>query len=164
MVVEEALLREYEKVADLFMSESRTAWELLSIYMIVQVGLVSAIVVLLSEGVSVTPFGYPILFPAGSLFSFAWFFMFYRNKMWRDNWFLLGLRTERQLRDRGIVLDIFQTEHLGREKLALELFDEEIRYRNQRWHEKIGGLRVAHYAMFAVGVVWFMLFLYFLIE
>ena len=165
MDTEEALLREYEKVVDLFKSELRLVWELVSIYMLVQVGLFSTIAVLLSEGKPFTPFGYPLLFPAGAISSFAWFLMLYRSKIRRDNWFLVGLRTERRLRNSGITLDIFQTEFRVKEdKLALEYFKSEdiIRFRNLRWFERIGAVRVAHYAMLFVGIVWLTVFFYFL--
>lgn len=163
MDIEEALLREYEKIVDLFMNESRVAWELVSIYMAVQMGLLSALVITLSRGIPLLTLGYwwMFLLLAGAISSFAWFFMLYRNKMWRDNWLLEGLRLERQLRSRDITLNIFELEHFVKErKFALEWFKDEVRYRNQRWHERIGSLRVARYAMLVLGFLWLSFLLY----
>lgn len=84
--------------------------------------------------------------------------------MWRDNWFLKGLKLERELKSKCITLNIFELEHLGRTKnLALELFEDKdedvIRHRNQRWYEKIG-LKWAHYAMFVLGLFWLVILIY----
>lgn len=54
----DALLREYEKIIDLLMNESRMAWELLSIFMAVQMGLISAFAIILSKGVHLLTLGY----------------------------------------------------------------------------------------------------------
>jgi len=161
MDTEEALLREYEKIIDLFMFQSREAWELVAIYMAVQIGLASAIVLLLSsERLASVSFGFSILFLAGAISSLAWGVMQYRNLMWRMNWLLAGLRLERQLNESGIMVNIFETERLAREeKKVLEFFEGKIRFRYQRWWERIGMLRLVHYAMLVLAILWFILFL-----
>jgi len=160
-VAEEPLLREYEKTVDLFMSEDRTAWELVSIWIVLQVGLFSAFALLLSQQVRWGSIGYLILFSAGAITSLAWGFMQFRSKMWRENWLLFGLTLERQLKERCIMLNIFEFEHLVREEgIALEFFEGEIRRRNQAWWERIGALRLPHWAMFISAFVWFVLFLF----
>jgi len=166
MSAEDALLREYEKIVDLFMNESRIAWELVSIYMAVQGVLLSALVITLSRGVHLLTLGYWWLglFLGGAVSSFAWFFLFYRSKMWRANWLLKGLRLERQLRNRGLTLNIFELEHCVRtEKSALEYFKGEVRYRSQRWYERIG-LGAAHCAMLVLGLIWLSFLLYEIIK
>ena len=61
--------------------------------------------------------------------------------MWRDNWLLYGLRIERELRTNGIKLNIFEFENRVRDKkIALDLINNEIKDRSQRWKEKIGAL------------------------
>jgi hypothetical protein len=156
MTVEEALLREYEKTVDLFIGEDRIAWELVSIYMAVQIGLASAVVVIYTKELgNLSVIGFRIFCLAGFVSSLAWFFIQYRSKMWRENWLLTGLKIERELKDRGIRLDLFETEYRIRKKIvALELFDDKIRYRQQYLHERIGALRVAHYSMFVLGIIW----------
>jgi hypothetical protein len=160
---EDVLLREYEKIVDLFISEGRIAWELVSIYVALQVGLISGVVVLLSN--KAPWFLFQTLFFLALASSIVWFFMQYRAKMWRDNWLLAGLRMERRLKARGLVFDpefsIFEIENrVRRHKLALELSDDKglhynnIRYRNQRWCEKSGALRVAHDGMILLALVW----------
>lgn len=158
---EEMLFRQYEKIVDLFMSESRTAWELVSIYVGIQIALFSAIALIFIQQAShAKTIAYIIVSLAGIISSLAWVLIQYRAKMWRDNWLLAGLRIERELANEGKKflenhLVIFGFENLVREKKqALELFGEEIRYRNQRWHEKLGALRLPHIAMHVLTVVW----------
>jgi len=58
-------------------------------------------------------------------------------------------------------LPIFEFERLvTKENKALELFDKTVRERNQKWWEKIGALRLAHWASFLVAAIWFVLLLY----
>lgn len=153
---EEALLREYEKAIDLFMFEVRLAWELVSIYFAIQIGLVSAFVILQTQKPAFAePSWNLVLFLAGSLSSFTWFFILHRSAMWRKSWLLEGLKIERELKDRGLTLDIFKTERLMREEgLALELFDNKIRFRKRHLHEKIGALSPTHSAMLVLGFGW----------
>jgi hypothetical protein len=157
---EDALVREYQITAELFMNESRISWELVSMWIVLQGGLISAVVLLHSVHATWGSSGYLILFSAGTVSSFAWGLMQYRAKMWRDNWLLFGLRLERQLKERNIPLQIFGFEHLVREKKkVLELFDDEIRERNLRLQERFGALKLPHGAMFVLAVVWFILIL-----
>jgi hypothetical protein len=93
--------------------------------------------------------------------------------MLRDNWILHGFDLERQLNeymrkqsersmnDTHTELKIFDLEmHAREEKKALEYFknDGKVRYRYQRWWEKIGSLRLAHDSMLALTILWFSLF------
>lgn len=169
---QDALFREYEKTIELWIDEGRSAWELVSIYMAVQVGLASVFAFLFTQN---SPnFGslrYSSVFLAGIFSSLAWFLILYRARMRRENWFFLGLRMERELRDRGVFRDrdhrfnIFEVENAVRNKrLALESFkdrcckEEEIRFRHQRWYEKLGALWLAHVSISVIGIVWLILF------
>jgi len=157
---ERAGLLEYEKTVDLFMSEGRIAWELVSIWMVLQVGLGSAIVLLHVQRATWGSIGYSILFSAGAISSLAWGFMQFRSKIWRENWLLYGLRLERELNARDMRLNLFEFEHRVRKKrIALGLVNNEIRERNQRWYEEIGALRLAHWGMFVLAIVWFIFLL-----
>jgi hypothetical protein len=159
-----ALLEEYEKAIDLWIAEGRSAWELVSIFMVVQVGLISVLVLLYNQASgSMGSIRFLLVSLAGVISSFAWFFILYRARMRRENWFFLGLRMERRLfisrRFR-----IFAVEHAVRiEKKALEYFrnDDEIRFRDQRYFEKAGALRVAHWSTFVIGIGWLILLIIF---
>jgi len=154
-------IAEYEKALDLWDSEGRVAWELVSIYVAVQAGLASVFALLYNQYKSLT-ISLIILAGAGALSSFAWLFILYRARMRRENWFFLGLRMERQL-----FIDhrfhIFEVENaVRRDSCALKLSRcshprEEIAFRDQRWYEKSGALRIAHLATPFVGVVWIVL-------
>jgi hypothetical protein len=164
------LLSQYEKTVDLYMHEDRLAWELVSIYIVAQVGLVSAVAALLvtSSEHSVGTLRYYFLFLAGTFSSLAFFFALWRSRMWRQNWYFAGLRIERQLAERRLIRDFslisFGTFEImrrsERDKCALELSDDEdldlrkITYRKQRWRERIGALKILHWAMLAIAIVW----------
>jgi hypothetical protein len=100
---ENALLREYEKVIDLWIGEDRSAWELVSIYMAVQGGLASVSALLYTQSShDLASLRYLAVFLIGAVSSFAWFFILWRAKMRRENWFLVGLATEQELADRRV--------------------------------------------------------------
>jgi hypothetical protein len=169
-LTQDALLLEYEKLIDLLQSEGRISWELVSIYIVIQTGLASAVAVLLA----VAPFNmgnlrFLFLSLAGLFSSFGWCLIRYRANMRRENWFLAGLRHERQLVDSGILIrsdfNIFEIERIVKErKNALELFNNEIRFRRLHWYEKIGALRLTHWAMFLIGIGWLTLIIISLVQ
>jgi hypothetical protein len=157
---ERALLEEYREILDFLLSESRIAWELVSIYMVVQAGLGSIFAILLSRNSNVM---FPVnsfVFLIGFLSSLLWVSMMYRSRLRRKHWLYAGWRLERQLRDRGLALDVFEMEYrVSERKLALEFFENEIRWRNQEWYERIGALRAAHYIMIGLTIFWLFLLL-----
>jgi len=161
---ERVLLEEHREILDFLLSESRIAWELVSIYIVVQVGLGSIIAVLLSRD---SGFSFPVnssVFLVGFLSSLLWVFMMYRSKLRRKHWLYAGWKLEWQLRDRGLALDVFEKEYyVSEKKLAFEFFEfedkKEIRWRNQGWHERIGALRAAHWIMIGLTIFWFILLL-----
>ena len=96
----------------------------------------------------------------GSISSLAWGLMQYRSKMWRENWLLFGLKLERKLNYRGISTKIFGFEYeVRKKKKALEVFEGQIRKREQGFFESFGALRLAHIAMFIFSIIWFALFI-----
>jgi hypothetical protein len=127
-------LSQYEKTVDLYVHEDRVAWDLVSIYMVVQVGLISAVAALFVAFKSyLGTFRFVFLFLAGFFYSFLWFFAFWRSLMWRQNWYLAGLRIERELVERRLIRDSslisFGTFEIMRRsskkvKWALELSDD----------------------------------------
>ena len=170
---DDILIREYEKIVDLFISEGRAAWELISIWGVIQVGLISGFILFYTsipasiQGNNLGDIRYLIFSFAGVGSNFLWFFMQCRSKMWRENWLLAGLKLERQLRigeriiDNGNCYSIFEVERLvTKKKQTLELSEDpcthqqEIRYRDQKWREKIGALKLAHWSMVLLGIGW----------
>jgi hypothetical protein len=159
MSTQNALLREYEKVVDLFLSEGRTAWELVSIWVVIQVGLGSAVALLHAQNISWGSDAYLILLFSGAISSLLWFLVQCRAKMWRENWLFYGLRLERWLNQTGLTLGIFEFECKVREgKRALELFDDKVRERGQNMWESLGALRIAHVFMLVMLAIWTVLF------
>lgn len=157
---EEGLLREYERTIELFLGESRIAWQLVSIWVVVQVGLGSAVALFYTQQTVSGSFGYLVLLFSGMLSNLAWIVIQYRAKMWRENWLLYGLRLEKQLHQLGINVNIFGFEQKVREKMiALEYFDSQVRERDQRLREKFGALRISHFAMLIVFALWLILLL-----
>lgn len=172
---EQALLREYEKVVGLFTSEDRTAWELVSIYWVIQVGLISALVLTLEKFTVIEILRYRwFIFLIGGVVSLAWFFIQCRSHMWRENWLNFGLDLERQLnkcmrkqsercmKEPCIELDIFEFEQRVREdKKAKEFFKNEniVRERKQKWWEQFGALRLTHWSTVFIAIIWFGLLL-----
>ncbi len=151
---------EYEKIIDLFINENRTSWELVSIYLVVQIGLLSVGVVLYTNAYhNISNLKYLFLFITGAVSSFVWFLMQSRARMKRENWYYAGLRIEKRLGDSDILHDsrfcVFEIERQARDgKLALELFENEVRFRKQRLQERIGALGLAHWAMPIWGLIW----------
>lgn len=148
---EELLFEEYKKIVDLLMHEDRLAWELVSIYIALQIGLISALIItnsfqiLLAIGV------------IGAFSSFIWWLVLNRSRIWRENWFLAGLGIERQSREKLMVdskHDIFEImSHATRKGEVLEMFDNEIRYRRIHPWEKTA-LKYLHHSMFLLLIVW----------
>jgi hypothetical protein len=163
---EDALLRQYVKTVDLYMHEDRIAWELVSIYLALQVGIVSAIALLFTQYEAyLGTFRYALLFFAGGVSSLFFFFALYRSLMWRENWYLAGLRIERQLDPNPDLPDfgIFGIMRRSRshDKWKLKLFNDEdfsfrnIRFRDQRLRERGGALKLFHVAMLIFSILWF---------
>jgi hypothetical protein len=148
---------EYQKVVDLWAHEGKIAWDLISVWAVLQVGLGSAVSLLYVQHV---PWRAPALFTlfiAGAIVNFAWIFIIYRAKMRRENWFCLGLEYERQLNgsDR---FGIFEIERRVREgKKALELYNGSVRERRLSLSEKAGALKVVHFGVFLMLAVWIIL-------
>ena len=163
-------IAEYEKVIDLWVSEGRVAWELVSIYIAVQAGLASVFALLYTQYPHDSKsliFSLIFLAVVGVVSSFAWLFILYRARMRRENWFCLALRMERELyrrvfRDRDARFHIFAVELAVRiEGKALEYFrnEDEVRFRYQRWYERIGATRIAHLATLFIGGFWVLVLL-----
>jgi len=149
--------REYEKVVDLWAHEGKVAWDLISVWAILQVGLGSAVSLLYVQPVSWRAPALVTLFIIGAIVNFAWIFIIYRAKMRRENWFCLGLEFERQL-NVSASFGIFEIERRVREeKTALELYKGTVRERHLRFSEKAGALRVVHIGVFVMLAVWIIL-------
>lgn len=156
---EDALMREYEKVVDLWAHEGEMALNLASIWVVLQVGLGSAVALLYVQKATWGSLGYLFFFVAGALTNAAWFFMLSRAKVRRDNWSLLGLQLERKLACVS-KLSIFEIENaLHEQKTALELFEGKIRERKVNWWEKPGVSRIVHYGVILMLIIWIALIL-----
>lgn len=165
------LFHEYKAMIDLFISENRTAWELVSIYIALQAGLLSAFaLVFVQQTQHVKTIAYLIISLTGAISSGAWAMMQSRSRMWRSNWLLAGLQIERTLSAKGRISDlnfaVFGIEHHVREcreALTIQprmLFEGKIEYRDQEWCERAGALRFPHYAMYILTFIWLCIFLY----
>jgi hypothetical protein len=165
----EWLRLQYNNAIELFMGENRISWELVSIYLLVQVGLVSAVAVLFTLPSSrLGNIRFMVIFTVGAASSVVWYFIHSRSRMRRENWMLVALKNERRLAQLHYVRDrefgIFEIEDSCRnEGLALELFKRdcqsrgEIRLRRQRWTEKHGALKLIHWGMLVVALIWLVL-------
>ena len=154
MVLEEILMCEYEKVVDMWAHEDKAAWELVSIWVVLQVGLISAVSVLYVQKVSWNAPALGILFVAGAITNFAWVFILYRAKVRRNNWFCIGLEFERHLNGENR-FGIFEIERrVIEEETTLELYNGTVRERHLRFYEKSGALKFVHYGMFLMLIGW----------
>lgn len=154
-------MREYEKCFDFVLHQDRIAWELISIYLAIQIGLISGIAILYSTGKSmIATTAFQAFFVMGSLISFIWFFILYRNKLWRGIWQLKCLQIEKELKKAGIAIGIINTFYdVLEHKYKLVKVREEIRREPLTALEKFPTLSIITWGMLAIGFGWIIVYL-----
>ena len=158
---EEILLREYEKCFDFVLHQDRIAWELTSIYLAIQIGLISGISILFSSGKTVTSTApFQVFVILGTLVSFTWFLILYRNKLWRSIWQLKCLQIEKELKKLGFAVDILTTFYdVLESKYKLVKVGKEIRREPLSVLEKFPTLSVITWIMPVIGFSWVVIYL-----
>ena len=158
---EEVLLREHEKCFEFVLHQDKIAWELISIYLAIQIGLISGISILFSTTKSATATAALQAFVVmGSLVSFIWFFILYRNKLWRDVWQLKCLQIEKELKQFGIEISLLKTFYdVLEHEYKLVKVHEEIKREPLSILEKVPTLSVITWSMPAIGFGWIIVYL-----
>jgi len=159
--IDEVLLRQHEMCLEFTLHQDRIAWQLISIYFAIQVGLISGIVILYTAGISqIITTVFLVLFVMGSLVSLIWFFILYRNQLWRDIWQLKGLQIENELKEMGIRLSIFKTFYdVLEHRYKLVKFHEEVRHGSLSLLEKLPTLTAITWSMLVIAAAWIVLYL-----
>lgn len=104
----EALLKEHEELIGLHTHESKIKWNLISVYVALNVGLVSAVVVLIQNKTIEIIGAVSFLCLMGSLFSFATALMFKRNRYRISEWVREGTKVEKVLMEKALTLELFK--------------------------------------------------------
>lgn len=104
----EALLKEHEELIGLYTHESKIKWNLISVYVALNVGLVSAVVVLIQNKTIERIEAVSFLCLMGSLFSFATALMFKRNRYRISEWVREGIKVEKVLMEKASTLELFK--------------------------------------------------------
>ena len=158
---EEVLLKEHEECFEFVLHQDRIAWELISIYLAIQVGLISGISILFGTGKSaIATAALQAFVVMGSLVSFIWFFILYRNKLWRDVWQLKCLQIEKELKQCGVAISILKTFYdVLEHKYKLVKVNEEVRREPLSVLEKLPTLGVITWSMPAIGFGWIITYL-----
>lgn len=104
----EVLLKEHEELVSLFVHESKIKWNLISVYVALSVGLVSAVGVLIQREEIYRIGAVSFLCLMGSLFSFAGALLLQRNQQRTSKWVEEGIRVEKALEEKALTLQLFE--------------------------------------------------------
>lgn len=104
----EVLLKKHEELVSLYVNESKIKWNLISVYVALSVGLVSAVAVFFQYSPIERIGAVSFLCLMGSLFSFAGALMLKRNKDRTSKWVDEGIKVEKALREKALTLELFK--------------------------------------------------------
>lgn len=144
----EILLKEHEELVSLYMHESKIKSSLISVYTAFNIGLASAIVVLIQGEEIPRMRAISFLCFMGFLVSLAGIQLFKKNQERISKWVEEGKEVEKMLREKAATITIF--------KICKKLSKEQPRIRYGMWGLTIFWLLVA-IAMMLIGMEWIQL-------
>jgi len=145
---EEVLLKERDVFIRLYIHEDRVCWNLISLFVAVNVGLASAFAAIVSwQNIQ---FNLLLTISVVALVGFVANLMgvalFYRNKIYRKSRLSDVLTIENKMKEKGITVE---TVEVCEEKI---LNSEENRF--LKWLKRRGNLDKAHRWPFAIAIIW----------
>ena len=154
----EVLLKQYDVFTRLYIHESKVCWNLISLFVAVNVGLASVLAAMISWPRS--PFG---LLPepfdrvwvvtlAGVFANFIGSALFYKNKVYRELWISKVSKIEDEMRKNDLKLEKIEVpEDVIRGSKEKHIFYELLK--------RIGNLDRAYFWPLAIALVWLAIFL-----
>ncbi len=158
----EALVREHRMCFEFVLHQDRIAWQLISIYFAIQVGLISGIVIVYASNIASPALVYVVLFALGSLVNLVWFLILHRNKLWRGIWQLKCLQIENDLKQMGVRLSVLQTFYdVLENKYRLVKINGKVKARPLTFLEQFPTLSVITWSMLVIALSWIVAYLLF---
>ena len=104
----EMLLKEHEELVSLYIHESKVKWNLISVYIALSVGLVSAVTVLIQREEIARLGAASFLCFMGFLFSCVSALLFKRNQDQTSEWIDKGIEVEKTLKEIALTIGLFK--------------------------------------------------------
>jgi len=163
---EEILLREHEELIQLFIHEDKLAWNIIYFYIVANLGLSSALVILISSS---SPFSFPAFFLCiiGSGFGIIFYFAFQRSKIHWHSRLYRALEIENKFNaHKDMEFKTFSSceSKIWFEKPPKCLKDAKGNYRKLKWRERREILGAIDRYTFGGAIIWVSLALYILIN